>query len=234
MKRQTIFMVILALFSSSIVLAQEQINWSTPANSSRGMNGQRITYACPAGGSLSDKLWGTDIYTDDSSICTAAVHAGVISQSTGGAVTIEIKPGVKSYRGSYRNGMASKDYGPWQGSFIFAPVGSQVKSITPVGTPITWTTPANSSRGMNGQRFTYACPAGGPLSDRLWGTDLYTDDSSICTAAVHAGLIYQDTGGTVTIEIRSGANSYRGSYRNGTASKDYGTWQGSFIFIGAQ
>ena len=45
-----------------------------------------------------------------------------------------------------------------------------------------------------------------------YGTDIYTDNSSVCAAAVHAGLITFNRGGT--IEIRLGQNSYQGSHRN--------------------
>lgn len=96
---------------------------------------------------------------------------------------------------------------------------------------ITWSTNAKSFRGKNGQRFTYACPAGGRVSGAVWGTDLYTDDSAVCVAAIHAGLIAQGGGGTVSIEIRPGANAYNGSSRNGITSRNYGRWKGSFIFV---
>jgi LCCL domain/Cohesin domain len=105
-------------------------------------------------------------------------------------------------------------------------------------TPATWSTQPNSLpgggtlRGRNGERFSFTCPPGGTISSRLWGTDLYTDDSSICTAAVHAGLITTARGGTVTIEIRPGASSYTGSPRNGVTSASWGSWDGSFVFIG--
>lgn len=94
-----------------------------------------------------------------------------------------------------------------------------------------WTTQADSQRGKNGQRLIYTFPGGGVISGRLWGSDTYTDDSSIATAAVHAGLISPELGGTVTIEIRLGAPSYQGSTRHGVTSKDYGSWHGSFVLV---
>jgi hypothetical protein len=47
---------------------------------------------------------------------------------------------------------------------------------------------------------------------------------------VHAGFI-DSRGGTVTIEIRPGRSSYKGSSRNGIDSGDYGAWSGSFVFV---
>ena len=94
-----------------------------------------------------------------------------------------------------------------------------------------WNTTAVDKRGKNGQRFTYTCsPNGAPAT--VWGTNVYTDDSSICTAAVSAGLITFQAGGSVTIEIRQGQSSYTGSTRNGVTSKGYGSWNGSFVFVG--
>lgn len=215
------------LLASSAAVAQQPINWATQADSLRGRNGQQFTFTCPAGGPISSRLWGTNIYTDDSSICTAAVHAGYIEAASGGTVTIEIRAGQPSYAGVTRNGISSKGYGPWSGSFVF--VGRISGSAN-----ASWAIQADSLRGRNGQRFTFSCPAGGPASGRVWGTDVYTDDSSVCTAAVHAGVITIAAGGSVTIEIRPAATSYRSSVRNGIASKSYGYYAGSFVIVSNQ
>ncbi|MEP7159081.1 MAG: LCCL domain-containing protein, partial [Chloroflexota bacterium] len=57
------------------------------------------------------------------------------------------------------------------------------------------------------------------------------DDSSVCTAAVHAGLITFAAGGSVTIEIQPDAVTYTGSERNGVSSGSWSTWYGSFVFV---
>jgi hypothetical protein len=100
------------------------------------------------------------------------------------------------------------------------------------GVPIDWgRNYAAEHRGKNGQRFTYSCPGNGRTNERVWGTDIYTDDSSICTAAVHVGLITFASGGTVTIEIRPDPGSYTSSARNGVTSEGFGGWRGSFVFV---
>ncbi len=106
---------------------------------------------------------------------------------------------------------------------------STIPSTTTV--QATWTTQATTYRGKNGQRYTYTFPPGGTILGSLWGTDIYTDDSSVGLAAVHAGLISLQNGGTVTIEIRAGATSYTGSTRYGITSNSYGGWHGSFVFV---
>jgi hypothetical protein len=113
-------------------------------------------------------------------------------------------------------------------SFTAQPRVPEAAASPPAG----WETTASAHRGKNGQRFTYVCPAGGTPT-RVWGTDVYTDDSSVCTAAVHTGRIVPSTGGSVTIEIKPGQNSYMGTGRNDILSESYGPWTGSFIFVGA-
>ena len=105
--------------SSTSAGSAQSINWATQADGWRGKNGQRYVLQCPAGGTISGRIWGTDLYTDDSSICTAAVHAGLITAASGGVVTIEIRPGAGAYNATARNGVASRAYGGWAGSFIF-------------------------------------------------------------------------------------------------------------------
>jgi hypothetical protein len=93
---------------------------------------------------------------------------------------------------------------------------------------ITWAQDASNKRSSIGQTFFYNCSPNGTF-DSVWGTDVYTDDSSICTAGVHAGKITRVAGGVVTIEIRAAQNTYVGSARNGVTTSNYGSWGGSFI-----
>lgn len=98
----------------------------------------------------------------------------------------------------------------------------------------TWDMTAESpefANGASGQRYTIAFPGNGELTDNIWGTDIYTADSSIASAAVHAGLITSANGGTVTIEIRPGQSSYTGSTRNGVTSGANNSYSKSFVFI---
>lgn len=116
---------------------------------------------------------------------------------------------------------------PYQPPVVTQPPVTTTVSAQPVG----WNTTAVDKGGKNGQQFTYNCsPNGSPAT--VWGTDVYTNDSSICTAAVSAGLITFQAGGSVTIEIRQGQSSYTGSSHNGVTSKGYGSWHGSFVFVG--
>lgn len=91
-------------------------------------------------------------------------------------------------------------------------------------------------RGMNGETYTFYCPPGKPEPSRVDGSGPYTDSSSICTAAVHAGVIRPQNGGSVAIEIRPGQNGgYAGSERNYIRTGNYDRlWSGSFVVISTQ
>ncbi|GEM_PF-7127561 len=94
---------------------------SQNAQSLTGETGTVIPVICPAdcGGA---SVWGTDIYTDDSSICVAAIHAGVIT-SAGGAFDVTILEGQQSYPSSTQNGITTSSWGSWSRSFSVSPLG---------------------------------------------------------------------------------------------------------------
>ena len=92
--------------------------WETTVTDYRDRVGARVAFDCPTNGS-DVTIWGTDTYSDDSSVCTAAVHAGLISFGRGGRVVLQIKPGQSRYNGSTRNGVQSESYAAWEGSFSF-------------------------------------------------------------------------------------------------------------------
>jgi len=97
-------------------------------------------------------------------------------------------------------------------------------------TPIQWDTSATGYDGEEGQQHTFQCPAGGS-AENIFGSDIYTDDSSICTAAVHAGKIILSSGGIVTIEFRRGRSAYGSTTRHDITSNTYTSWNRSFVFV---
>lgn len=104
-------------------------------------------------------------------------------------------------------------------------------TTTTAGTSISWGQSANNFQATDiGKRATYTCPAGGEFAN-VWGTDVYTHDSSICTAAVHSGLITKQYGGVVSIEILTGQSTYTGTNRNGVNTGNYGAWGLSYRFV---
>ncbi len=227
-----IFAIIFFLSSPTIVFSQELImaDAYTTASAYKTQIGKQFDFFIPGGNTYWGNVWGTDIYTHDCSIMAAAIHAGIIRPETGGIVTIEIKPGQMSYKGSTRNGISSNDYGQWDGSFVF--VKNTLYSSLPKDIIYaTWNSQANVYRGKTGQQFTFYLPPTNTIIGTVWGTNVYTDDSYICAAAVHAGLITKEKGGIVTIEMKKGMSAYKSTMQNGILSQSYGEWQSSFTFV---
>ena len=193
-------------------------------------SGAVLACDCPAGAVDNSSVWGTDTYTDDSAICPAALHRGVIGRG-GGRVTLQVVAGQSSYKGSSRNGVTSGDYGSWAGSYRFVALPGGSTEVTTAFPPVDvgeCSSPA-AWRGK-AQRLTCVCPGNFSLSNSVWGSDTYTDDSYICKAALHAGVLGR-SGGRVTVELLAGRTSYSGSTRNGIATSDYGSWAGSYRFV---
>jgi hypothetical protein len=76
-------------------------------------------YAFKVTGVLGGSVWGTRTYTSDSSIATAAVHAGLVKVGETKVLKVRIAPGQNAYLGTAMNGVLSSGYGPWNGSYEF-------------------------------------------------------------------------------------------------------------------
>lgn len=201
-----------------------EISWTH--NVATYAEGSEHNFFCPPNGE-GNSIWGTYIYTADSSICKAAVHTGLFNARTGGNVRVRVKSGQSYYLPSLRNSIKSSEYGYYSKSFVFLnPTDSSEISST-VPPVISWNV------GLTGLPLDtveqFVCPANGTKGS-LWGTDIYTNDSDVCTAAVHARKVSFRRGGPITVRIRAGQSSYIGSTRNGVTSSSYGAWGGSFSF----
>lgn len=67
-------------------------------------------------GSTDGSVWGSDIYTSDSTIASVAVHAGVLKPGQAGIVKVTVLPGQSAYQGSTRNGVTGRAYGSYPAS----------------------------------------------------------------------------------------------------------------------
>ena len=119
---------------------------------------------------------------------------------------------------------------------LLALAGCQRAHTAPAMPVIDWqTSPLDLNlRGMNGKSYLFRCPAGKPAPESVTGSGPYTDASSICAAAAHAGSIDAQRGGVVMIQILPGQNDYRGSTQNFVRSAEYPhAWGGSFAVLSA-
>ncbi len=76
-------------------------------------------------------------------------------------------------------------------------------------------------RGDAGSVYLVNCPANCKKEKgSLWGLGLYTLDSSVCQAGVHAGITNDERGGTFAYTKTWGQNYYIGNTRNGISSSE--------------
>ncbi|WP_316354913.1 LCCL domain-containing protein [Devosia sp.] len=181
--------------------------------------GQTLQFAVV--GSTSGTIWGDEVYTSDSVLAVAAVHAGLLAPGESGVVTVEVIKGPASYAGVERNGVVSRSYASWDVAYRFA-------GVTGLNSGVVLPDPGDLSayRGQDGTMLTFEVTA--DVSGTVWGDGVYTDDSSLAAAAVHAGILRPGETGLVRVEILPGADSYEGATRNGVASGNYAAWPGSY------
>jgi hypothetical protein len=141
---------------------------------------------------------------------------------------IEMRPDPGRYAGSVRNGVRTGDWlEPWTGAYVFVRDPETVEPAITAGSHMQ----AVSWHGQVGRVLSFACEPYFQLHP-VYGTDIYTDDSYICSAAVHRGLVTQRAGGTVTIKLLAGQTSFVASSRNGVASLALDDWKGqSYMFV---
>jgi hypothetical protein len=79
-----------------------------------------LTCNCTATAASSGSVWGAGPYTSDSALCRAAVHAGVISASTGGNVTANrTSTGCSTYLSTTKNGVTTTAWTAYTSNLIF-------------------------------------------------------------------------------------------------------------------
>ncbi|MYA36948.1 MAG: hypothetical protein F4030_13310 [Gammaproteobacteria bacterium] len=190
-------------------------------------------------GSVSGTIWGTGTYTDDSRIATAAVHDGHVAAGGKAVVRLTKSGGRTSYTGSTKNGVTSRNYGSWTGSYTLAFVSACTTSTTttpkpkpdPTPTPTSLNcssytaAPSNATSLSNG---THSFVVTGSSTGSVWGTGTYTDDSPIGTAAVHDGHVAVGGKAAISLNKFGGQSSYTGSTKNGITTSSYGSWTGSY------
>lgn len=68
-------------------------------------------------GSTSGSIYGTHVYTSDSSLAVACVHSGVLEAGETGIVKVTMLPGQPSYEQSTRNGVTSNAWSSYSSSY---------------------------------------------------------------------------------------------------------------------
>jgi len=80
------------------------------------------TYYFRVHGEVRGNVWGTDIYTGDSALCAAAVHAGAVELGETAVVKVTVVAPPPRFLGSTRHGLTSQSYGPFRTAYQVSPV----------------------------------------------------------------------------------------------------------------
>ena len=196
---------------------------SDPGNLSRyrSQNGKTLKFSVM--GTNDGSVWGgaDGIYTDDSRLGKAAVHAGVLNPGQQGIVTVTILPGQSKYLGDTKNGITTAGYGSFSGSYRIEKLVNKQDILSDPGNLTTY-------RDKNGSTFKFRVV--GTLDGSVWGGEngIYTDDSKLSKAAVHAGVLKPGEQGVITLTILPGQSKYMGSTKNGITTANYGSFSGSY------
>lgn len=173
-------------------------------------------YNCPANClNKRGKVFGTLYYDVQSSICRSAIHSGVIDNN-GGLVGITRKDNVPFFVKATKNGVESLSKFKPGNAFMVLKVEQQTIDC--------YTTVAEicSSKMASSHCPRVFCPANCINEPSYWapvvGTNIYADGSSICRAAIHAGVI-KASGGYVDVLALDKRKSYTGTTRNGIQSE---------------
>uniref|UniRef100_A0A8C3UIH0 Cysteine rich secretory protein LCCL domain containing 2 n=1 Tax=Catharus ustulatus TaxID=91951 RepID=A0A8C3UIH0_CATUS len=185
-------------------------------------------YLCPAGCLYSKgKIFGTFYYESSSSICRAAIHYGILDNK-GGLVDITRKGRTPAFVKSSRNGVESFRKSKPSNAFMVSKVTTQtLDCYTTVAELCHFKKPASHCPRIY-------CPAHCKDEPSYWaplfGTNVYADSSSICKAAVHAGVISDERGGLVDVMPVEKKKIYVGSLKNGVHSSLIKTIRNSIKF----
>jgi len=75
---------------------------------------------------------------------------------------------------------------------------------------------------------TFAFRVTGAINGSVWGTDLYTTDSNLASAAVHAGALKPGQTKVIRVKIVGSPPAFPSSSRNGVTSSAYGFYPGAY------
>lgn len=221
----SLIMPCVALATDTLIKVEEQ-----PQNASRwrGTSSGAAIIAVVTGGT-GGAVWGTGVYTDDSSISAAAVHANVLASGETGLVAITILPGQTSYTGSDAHGVKTKPYGSYDGSYSIAAYSYEIDT-TVIADPGNFARWGNFADWKTEATKTFKVRLIGVNSGSIWGTDTYTSDSLLALAAVHAKALSAAEHGDVSVTLSAGRDSYVGSTQNGVSSSSWGSYGSSYTF----
>ncbi|MBR5067968.1 MAG: RICIN domain-containing protein [Bacteroidales bacterium] len=181
--------------------------------------GQRFTFWVKA--RKDGKIWGGKnyIYTIDSDLATASLHAAAQVEGNVDKVVIEIVADQGSYPSITRNGIKSQSYKKAKGAFKV------------IGVPVTEVTDPDISKYRDKRGEMVKVRVTGRTTGTVYGKNSgygYMDKSDLATAVVHATRLEPGETGTLLVRIKGPSEKHEAQLSHGIQSRNYGKSEGSF------
>ncbi|CRG95592.1 LCCL domain-containing protein, putative [Plasmodium gallinaceum] len=171
-----------------------------------------------------------NFYTPDSSICKAAIHAGIYIPNKNnvnkGSFIVRIVEGLLEYKSSRGHfGIVSK-----------SEKQSQLRSFSVFleNEDNIFTCSTNGQFILNlsvGEKIIISCPSNcDKVNNKIFGTNIYSPLSSVCKAAIHSGAL-SNQGGQVEIIVGPKQEEFKGSKQNNIESYDSTSQNLSLTFM---
>jgi hypothetical protein len=171
-----ITLLIINLLFTGIAFSQGSTILADPGNMIKYRNNNGKTYSVKVTGTDQGSVWGgsNGIYTDDSRLGKAAVHAGLLKVGQEGVLKVTIVAGQQKYTGNTQNGITTTNYGSYSGSYKFVgnatnttSTGNTSSTVITTGDIITDPGSMTSYRKNKGQ--TYSVKVTGTDQGSVWG-----------------------------------------------------------------
>ncbi|XP_054623852.1 cysteine-rich secretory protein LCCL domain-containing 1-like isoform X1 [Dunckerocampus dactyliophorus] len=193
-------------------------------------------YECPPGClDRHGKVVGSTFYDMQSSVCGAALHAGVIDDD-GGWLDVTRLGRKQQFPKSHKNGVQSIGKNRSANSFKIESVpGKKQCTFSTRTSPLSLCCFLLVKAVSCDTTVALFCPFKKPVrhcprlycprnclrvsQGRVIGSKYYSDKSSICRAAIHAGVIQNEPGGYLDVMPVDRRRQYSGSHQNGITSE---------------
>ena len=225
MNKSTICKIICILFVLMLGSVSNLRAQDTPNDMSeyRGQDGTSYLFYVTGDGEGQCCGGEDNIYTDDSPLAVAAVHAGLLKANETRLVKVKVMAARDSYPSINRNGIVSDQADSSDGSYqLLSPSPDEFANA-----------PTNMGAFLGKYDIIFLFRVTGSKEGAIWGgkNGVYTTDSEIATAAVHAGILKSGQTGIVRIKVLPGQSSYPEFTSNGVTSHGFDEWEGSYQFI---
>ena len=186
-----------------------------------------LTCGCDAASAKAGNVRGANPYYYQSSLCRAALHAGAIG-AEGGQIIVHPRK-APFFPAVSRNGVEADSWGQGKGFSVSAAAGGRPGSpvfdpADAAGATLDICPTGYGSFPEDAPALTCGCPAAAVKAGNVRGANPYYYQSSVCRAALHAGVTGPE-GGKIVVKPEK-ASFFPAVTRNGVQADSWGQGMG--------